>query len=183
LGRIDEDIAGGLEEICKRRAVWGSGIYTDDSDVVAAAIHSGWIMGDFSDSNEDLRRLFDHADHEADVPIDDQMSFKEKPSHPIRIPTELDMHVTILVLPPLQKYTSSVMNNLHSRAWGEDHDGMSFKIHAIDFVDEPRYTRYIERSGAARKQRMRDEQNASREAAETLLGLLSGGGRSVPIGA
>ncbi|KAF2154109.1 hypothetical protein K461DRAFT_312083, partial [Myriangium duriaei CBS 260.36] len=32
----DDQVAGGMEEICKRRAIWGSEIYTDDSDVVAA---------------------------------------------------------------------------------------------------------------------------------------------------
>ncbi|KAH0113992.1 hypothetical protein KCU82_g23919, partial [Aureobasidium melanogenum] len=45
---VEEDsgtIAGGLEEICKTRAVWGSDVYSDDSDPIAAAVHSGWIRG------------------------------------------------------------------------------------------------------------------------------------------
>ncbi|KAI5286775.1 hypothetical protein KEM52_001868, partial [Ascosphaera acerosa] len=37
--------AGKREEICYRRALWGTGVYTDDSDPVAAAIHSGFLRG------------------------------------------------------------------------------------------------------------------------------------------
>lgn len=37
------------EEICARRALWGTGVYTDDSDPVAAAIHSGFIRGEWAE--------------------------------------------------------------------------------------------------------------------------------------
>lgn len=153
-------------------------MYTDDSDVVAAAVHSGWIKGDFGEYNEDLRDVFNQTQDEAEEESDD---LNEKPTQPARIPRDLDMHVTILILPPLQKYSSSVMHNLHSRSWGNDHDGMSFMIHRIEFVDEPRFSRHSERGPVAKKRRMAEEQRR-KEAAETLMGLFNGG-RDVPVGA
>ncbi|GAB7337562.1 hypothetical protein MBLNU457_g2875t1 [Dothideomycetes sp. NU457] len=176
-----EEIAGGLEEICRRRALWGTGIYTDDSDVVAAAVHSGWIRGDFGEFNDDIRNLLDQEQRE-DSTLGDTTMLYEKPKEPIRIPPDLDMHVTVLLLPALQEYNSTVMHNLRSRSWGPDHDGMSFKIHSIEFVDEPRHTRFAERGSKGMKKRIKEEHAARQDAAETLLGLMNGG-RSVQIGA
>lgn len=169
-----EMVAGGLEEICKRRACWGTGVYTDDSDVVAAAIHSGWIKGDFGDFNEDLKELFEDSDDEEESPAV-PTTLKEKPSRPVHVPSEMDMHVTILLLPPLQQYAATNMHHLRSRSWGSDHDGMSYQIHAIDFVNEPRPTRYMERHGVARRERIKDDLRRRREAAESMLGLTAGG--------
>ena len=172
---------GGLEEICKRRALWGTGVYTDDSDVVVAAVHDGWLRGDFGEYNEDLHELFDDTDEQKPL-LSTSSLLKEKPQRPVRIPSNTDMRVTVLILPPLEAYASSTINNIHSRSWGSDHDGMSFKIHSVEFVDEPRTSRYSERTPEARRQRMKDDLRRRREAAESLMGLISGG-RSVPVGA
>lgn len=176
-----EEIAGGLEEICRRRALWGTGIYTDDSDVVAAAVHSGWIRGDFGEFNNEIRTLLDQ-DQTEDSILGEKTVLDEKPKDPIRIPQDLDMHVTVLLLPALQEYNSTVMHNIHSRPWGSDHDGMSFKIQSIEFMDEPRHTRFTERNSKGMKKRIKEEHAARQDAAETLLGLMNGG-RSVQIGA
>ena len=164
----EDQIAGGLEEICKRRALWGSDVYTDDSDVVAAAVHSGWIRGDFGEFNDDVKDLFEDG---AAKPETEQTSLTAKPPHPIPIPAQRDMHITVLILPPLRNYAASTKHHLRSRTWGDNHDGMSFAIHAIDFVDEPRATRFLERGPKALKQRLQDEQRRRREAAESLLGM------------
>ncbi|PNS16751.1 hypothetical protein CAC42_4715 [Sphaceloma murrayae] len=175
-----QSLAGGLEEICERRAVWGTEIYTDDSDVVAAAVHSGWIKGDFGEWNEDIRDLF--AEHEgtngtngdaASHAVVDKLD--KKPSHPCPVPADRDMHVTIVILPPLKKYEGTTMNFLKSRTWDGDHDGMSFIIQRIDFVDEGQRSRFVGRGIGAKKQRAREEMRR-REAAESLLGLGTGVG-------
>lgn len=171
---VDDEVAGGLEEICKRRAIWGSEIYTDDSDVVAAAVHSGWVKGDFGDFNEDIKDLFGE-ERESPSKLDLQLkSLTSRPSRPVLIPPQRDLRITILILPPLQEYAASTKHNIRSRAWGADHDGMSFMIHSIDFVDEPRPARFVDRGAKAKKSRLRDEQRRRREAAESLLGLSGG---------
>ena len=178
----NERVAGGLEEICHRRAIWGTNVYTDDSDVVAAAVHSGWIKGDFGEFNDDLQELFSTPEATSDSTNGVTYTMASKPEHPARIPDGMDMHVTLLIVPPLANYPSTHLHNIRSRQWGEDHDGMSFMIHSIRFVDEPKSTRYSERGGEARRERLKEEYRRRTEAAEGLVGLLKGG-RGVPVGA
>lgn len=176
-------IAGGLEDVCKRRALWGTGVYTDDSDVVAAAVHSGWIKGDFGEANEDLEQMTTPAIDSTTNTQPSETRKKNKnnvldqvPSNPVAVPADMDLHINVLILPPLECYASTWMHNLQSRAWAGDHDGMSFMIQSVEFVDEPRFTRYLERGNEARRQRIGEENRSRREAAESLLGLMSSGG-------
>lgn len=170
-----------LEEICKRRQLWGTDIYSDDSDVVAAAVHSGWIKGDFGEWNQDLHDVCDNtseqgADEEA------VMALSVRPKKPVRIPEGYDAHITVLILPPLEKYTSTHQHHIWSREWEKTHDGMSYMIHSIDFVDEGPASRYTERGAAGRKSRMALEEANRREAAAGLL-MFASGGNAVRVGA
>lgn len=169
-----------FEEICKRRQLWGTEIYTDDSDVVAAAVHCGWLKGDFGELNDDLKQVMD--EEAADTGT--SLSLKSVPSKPVQVPDGLDAHITLLVLPPLQSYASSHQNHLLSREWKKGHDGMSYMIHSIDFVDEGPASRYAERGAAARKRRITMEEADRREAAAGLLLFANGlGGNTVRVGA
>ncbi|THW63779.1 Rxt3-domain-containing protein [Aureobasidium pullulans] len=175
-GTTDEGdtVAGGLEEICKTRAVWGSEVYSDDSDPVAAAVHSGWIRGDFGEFNEDLRELFSEQGEEASDTPELGKVVTEKPKVPLRLPPKADLHIALLILPALTNYMASTQNFLRSREWGSDHDGVSYMIHSIEFVEESTSNRFTERSAAAKHQRIKDDLARRREAAESLLGLLQG---------
>lgn len=171
-----------LEEICKRRQIWGTDIYTDDSDVIAAAIHSGWIKGDFGEYNDDLRDICDNAwEHgsEDETPL----SLVTRPQRPIKAPEGYDAHVTLLILPPLEFYAATSQHHLASREWKKKHDGMSYMIHSIEFVDEGPSNRFVERSAAARKNRIAVEEAARKEAAAGLLLFASGGSGAVRVGA
>ncbi|PYH77998.1 Rxt3-domain-containing protein [Aspergillus uvarum CBS 121591] len=152
--RIDN---GRREEICARRALWGTGIYTDDSDPVAAAIHSGFIRGAWSEEVDvdlldlEIRDTYQHAPQTAqDIGLDEG----ERPRVPPVPPSDKDLHITILILPRLERYESSVLFGLRSRAWEGSHDGMSYKILRTEWVDEG-VGRGEERSGAARRKRLR----------------------------
>ncbi|KAL1305088.1 hypothetical protein AAFC00_002021 [Neodothiora populina] len=165
-------VAGGLEEICKTRAVWGTEIYTDDSDVVAAAVHSGWLRGDFGDYNADIVDLFAEDGESTFAPVGALIS--AKPEIPLRPADDADLHITVLLAPPLSKYAATTQHHLRSREWGSDHDGMSFMIHSMQFVREGKASRYAERTAAARHQRIAEDLKRRDEAAETLVGLLRG---------
>lgn len=164
-----------LEAICKRRQLWGTDIYTDDSDVVAAAVHSGWIRGDFGEHNEDIRQICDNTS-ERDVDDGPPLSLDERPARPVKVPEGHDAHITIVILPPLEAYASTHQHHIWSRDWNKTHDGMSYMIHRIDFVDEGRSGRYVERNGAARKKRIAIEEANRREAAAGLLMFANGSG-------
>lgn len=158
--RID---ANHREEICARRALWGTGVYTDDSDPVAAAIHSGHIRGawgeDVDESMLDLeiKDTYQHAPQPevngVDASKTDAQASKEPRLAPIP-PADKDLHITLLILPPLERYDSAVLFGVKSRVWDGRHDGMSFKVHRIDWVDEG-VGRGEERSGEARRKRLR----------------------------
>lgn len=181
---IGSDRISSLEEICKHRQLWGTEVYTDDSDVVAAAVHSGWIKGDFGEYNEDLHEICDNnseRDGEQEVPL----SLSTRPQRPVKVPPGQDAHVTVLVLPPLQSYAATNQHHITSREWKETHDGMSYMVHSIEFVDEGASSRFMERSGAARKNRIAMEEASRRqEAAAGLLMFANGNGSgTVRVGA
>lgn len=169
-----------LETICSRRQLWGTEIYTDDSDVVAAAVHSGWLKGDFGEHNDALRELCDSKSEQngdADVPL----TLAELPSKPVVVPEGLDAHITVLILPPLESYASTTQHHIRSREWNKTHDGMSYMINSIEFVDEGPSNRFVERSAAARKHRIAMEEASRKEAAAGLL--MFANASSVKVGA
>jgi hypothetical protein len=64
-----------------------------------------------------------------------------------------DLHITVLILPTLESYTGTVAHGIKSRSFPGKHDGMSFKVESITWVDE-KSARGEERSGAARRKRL-----------------------------
>jgi Histone deacetylation protein Rxt3 len=149
------------EEICARRALWGTGVYTDDSDPVAAAIHSGFIRGEWAEDVDvdmldlEIKDTYQHAPRAAEG------ESKTAPRKPPVPPPDKDLHITLLILPRLQRYESTVLFGLRSRVWDDTHDGMSFKVDRIDWVDEG-VTRGEERSGEARRKRLRNMMRSGR---------------------
>lgn len=171
------------EEICARRALWGTGVYTDDSDPVAAAIHSGFIRGEWGEDVDvslldlEIKDQHQHAPHSANgtnvdssskVTADSKVKTEpevknntNKRKTPPVPPPDKDLHITLLILPPLERYESSVMYGLKSRAWGDNHDGMSFKVERIEWVDEGG-SKGQERGGEARRKRLKSMMRSGR---------------------
>ncbi|KAJ9421616.1 histone deacetylation protein Rxt3-domain-containing protein [Fusarium oxysporum] len=132
------------EEITSRGYLWGTDVYTDDSDVVAACIHSGWIKGEWA---EDV----DNSTSSPSLP----------PSGPMSIPAQRDLHVNVLILPRLVKYYSSTRHGISSREFGGDyghrhsvHDGISYMIKSVRWVENGAQPQARLR-GKARRERMR----------------------------
>jgi len=142
------------EELTARRSIWGTEVYTDDSDVVAACIHDGWIRGEWGDDIDasllDLNqpttksrksKVGDAADSTANLEV-----LTSRPEAPVPIPVDRDLHVTVLILPALEKYSGMTRFGMTSREWGaqqsstlssghKPHDGISFAIHSVRWVD------------------------------------------------
>ncbi len=146
--------ASAREEITARRAIWGTDVYTDDSDVVAACIHSGWIRGEWGeDVDPDLLDLRKPAasnyksQSRAPAPSSAEEQHQDvltapPPTGPVHVPNGRDLHVTVLILPGLEKYSGSTRFGISSREWGgvynghrSEHDGISFMIWSIRWVD------------------------------------------------
>ncbi len=164
-----------LAAICKRRQIWGTGVYTDDSDVVAAAVHSGWLKGDFDELNDDLKEVYDNeSEQDSSSVIDTSSTLTIKPRKPVRVPPDRDAHITVLILPPLESYASTNQHHIWSREWDKTHDGMSFAIHQIDFVDAGSTSMSIQRGAKARKARIAAEEAQRRDAAASMLMFANG---------
>ena len=136
------------EEITSRRALWGTDVYTDDSDVVAACIHSGWIRGEWGeDVDPDLLDLRKPTSKSRAAPASTEDPHQEMltappPTGPVHVPAGRDLHVTVLILPGLEKYAGSTRFGISSREWGgvynghrAEHDGISFMIWNVRWVD------------------------------------------------
>ncbi|KAF2096886.1 Rxt3-domain-containing protein, partial [Rhizodiscina lignyota] len=155
------------EEITRRRFLWGADVYTDDTDPIAAAIHAGWIRGEWAqDVDEEMLELASGT-AETDKPSRGRKAVQPEmeipnimteplPTGPIVPPKDMDAHITVLLLPPLQKYASLTRNGIRSREWGGNHDGLSYMLLRIEWVDEGIWggSRGEERSGKARRKRL-----------------------------
>ncbi|RIA99252.1 hypothetical protein C1645_811732 [Glomus cerebriforme] len=80
-----------FNEKVRKRFLWGTDVYSDDSDVVAVLIHTG---------------------HYTPPPPLSEWT----PNYP-----DHDLCVTIRVLPKLVQYTSTLRNGYKSRSWGNHH--------------------------------------------------------------
>ena len=155
------------DEICRRRFLWGTEVYTDDSDPIAAAMHSGWIRGEWSlpegedellelvttNGDDDTKRSRRQQGPEMEIPT---LMTEPLPTGPVTPPRDMDAHITLLLLPPLQKYGAATRNGIRSREWGGNHDGLSYLIHRIEWAEEGRWggSMMEERSGKARRERL-----------------------------
>ncbi|KAK9446826.1 uncharacterized protein V1518DRAFT_422738 [Limtongia smithiae] len=105
-----------------RRRVWGTDVYTDDSDVVAALYHAGFLP-------------------------------------PARDVGAGDCVATLRILPVLVRYQGCFRNGINSRTWLAPHDGVSFRIEAVQFVGKGK----AEDRGWPMKKRRLEEWRVTRE--------------------
>jgi hypothetical protein len=147
-----------------QRHLWGAQIYRDDSDPLAAAIHSGWIRGEWDDTVD--VNMLDPRITAPNDPSDAEVCLSKPPTAPVTPPADMDLQIDLLVLPRLEKYVGTVEYGISSRK-SVTHDGLSFKIHQIRWVDEGFGSRGQERTAAAMKRRL--------DASTALLSLTNGG--------
>jgi len=166
------------EEITARGFLWGTGIHTDDSDVIAACIHGGWIRGEWADDVDVVDLELDQGfAMKADTvqaqrlrdarnsPATQQARKKanEASQHvfppdtgPVPIQPNRDLHVTILILPRLKEYLGTTLFGITSRNWGGDvtvpHDGISFAVQSVRWADGAGLQSRLR--GAARRERL-----------------------------
>lgn len=173
------------EEITSRSYLWGTEVYTDDSDVVAACIHSGWIKGEWGldvdaalltiDQSSDTKRRKKAQPVKVDIDSEDPIS--TAPATPMLVPADRDLHINILILPRLVRYSSVTRFGMTSREFGGEfggrhvvHDGLSFMIKSIRWVSNGAQPQARLR-GQARRERMR---KAMQEVKGSSAGNVSG---------
>ena len=163
------------EHVCAERQIWGTDVYTDDSDVLAAAIHSGWIRGAWGDdvdvsmlelsvpspAGETANGEAESLPKEGEKAEGDSALREPPPEGPVSPPANRDAYITILILPPLERYSPCTWHGMRSRSWGDNHDGMSFKIHRIEWVAQGSQSRWSDKGAKALSKRLADNRRSA----------------------
>ncbi|ORX34074.1 hypothetical protein BD324DRAFT_638273 [Kockovaella imperatae] len=117
-----------LSEGLNQRQIFGTDVYTDDSDLGLILIHAGWLKWK----------------HEAAMEVEKTES-KAKPSD------QDSILVSVRLAPRLVRYVSTLRNGIASRGWGNGHDGLSI---VVEGVQRYKASRKAPNSRANRKLRM-----------------------------
>lgn len=92
------------------RKIWGTDVYTDDSDLGLVLIHAGWVRWN-RQANQDTEEV------KRKNPRDDDV-----------------IQVTVRVVPRLVRYTATERNGVRTRSWGNGHDGSSIVVEGAQRV-------------------------------------------------
>lgn len=152
------------QQIVLQRHLWGARVYRDDSDPIAAAIHAGWIRGEW-DETVDVNML-DPRITAPNNASDAEDTLTKLPAAPVTPPADMELQIDLLILPRVEKYEGTVEYGISSRK-AKNHDGLSFVIQQIRWVEEGVGSRGQERTAAAMKRRL--------DASKALLSLTNGG--------
>lgn len=106
----------------KDRSVWGTDVYTDDSDLGLVMIHAGWIRWSANSSDGQVEDSNGDAGPAGSGKRVAPGGKSKKPDWAV---------VNVRIAPPLVRYTATERNGLVSRGWGNGHDGASIVVEAI----------------------------------------------------
>ncbi|GJN91790.1 hypothetical protein Rhopal_004813-T1 [Rhodotorula paludigena] len=122
----------------RKRAVWGTDVYTDDSDVLAVLLHSGWLRV----TRRERRLRAGERGAGADAIRRARSVGEERIALPPRegegegVPKAL--LVKLGVVPALVRYEGIERQGIRSRSWGNGHDGVSLRVEEVQpFHDVP----------------------------------------------
>ncbi|ORY85419.1 histone deacetylation protein Rxt3-domain-containing protein [Leucosporidium creatinivorum] len=126
-----------LEGVRKRK-VWGSDVYTDDSDVLALLLHSGWLrLGRRKLGGKKLvageKGAGDQAVKASRAPW---KGFGGEGEGEKKQEGVKSLIVKLVVAPRLVRYQGCERMGIKSRSWGNGHDGVSLMVESVDLVDE-----------------------------------------------
>ncbi|CDR43297.1 CYFA0S11e03488g1_1 [Cyberlindnera fabianii] len=117
----------------QERAIWGTDIYTDDSDILLILKHNGFLpQVDPELEGEEKtmeKRTPGNKDNISNI-TQSVTNFRQF----VNI-IGGDVHVDLIVLPPLVEYAGTFRNGINSRAW-KGHDGMSLAIYGVRYGEK-----------------------------------------------
>ena len=140
--------AGGEEksifdlEPFRKRKVWGTDVYTDDSDLLCICLHSGWLrllpsptsLTPPSTTTKSASPSTSTSAGATAMDLDSAAPKVVKFTGGSGGKRSGSIIVKMVVAPTLLRYQSSVRQSLKSRNWGNGHDGVSLMIESVDFV-------------------------------------------------
>ncbi|BGP21842.1 hypothetical protein JCM10295v2_000717 [Rhodotorula toruloides] len=120
----------------RKRQVWGTDIYTDDSDVLAMLLHSGWLRVTRRERRVKAGEKGAGADaiRRARIPGEERIVLPPTDGEEEGVPKAL--RVRLGVVPALIRYEGIERQGIRSRSWGNGHDGVSLRIEEVKPLDD-----------------------------------------------
>lgn len=127
------------------RKLWGTDVYTDDSDVLAMCVHAGWIEapripgvpewlsgGGCPRVAKAWKALSDReAEHLGAPAPAPAPAAAAAPVHIVPAST-CDLSVILRIAPKLVLYKGCHRGGIQSRSWGNTHDGVSLVVESVE---------------------------------------------------
>lgn len=152
--------------LVQRREIWGTDIYTDDSDIVSVLYHTGVLptRAQVDAFYSALRAQEEgNADDTTDGHLEDEHPVTVGPnSHLVTSTSDNeqiygDCLVTLRALPKLTEYTGCYRNGINSRSW-KHHDGGSYAIQKVEFLRHDQAEYVLRRNKRSRLNTWSDQQ-------------------------
>ncbi|BGO96828.1 hypothetical protein JCM10021v2_000462 [Rhodotorula toruloides] len=120
----------------RKREVWGTDVYTDDSDVLAMLLHSGWLRVTRRERRVKAGEKGAGADaiRRARIPGEERIVLPPTDGEEKGVPKALC--VKLGVVPALVRYEGIERQGIRSRSWGNGHDGVSLRIEEVKPLDD-----------------------------------------------
>jgi hypothetical protein len=116
----------------QERSIWGCDVYTDDSDILLILKHNGFLPS----VDEEIE-----GDEKMEKQTPGNRENKANISQSVTNFRQFvniiggDIHVDLIVLPPLVEYSGVYRNGINTRPW-KAHDGMSIAIHGVRYGEK-----------------------------------------------
>jgi len=164
----DEDaMAFWDQDALLNRKLWGTDVYTDDSDIIAMCLHAGWIQGPvlqdvpswvppgkpmlawrqmtkmYVEQGIEKRQVkvssaSSNEDNNKDKSGINGNNIGHKAERLQQLSLTADLSVIVRIAPKLIAYKGSQRCGVKSRSWGNGHDGVSLVIESVT-LQEPGY--------------------------------------------
>lgn len=126
----------------EQRKLWGTDVYTDDSDVLAMCVHAGWIEAPpIPGVPEWLSGGGSRRVAQAWTTLSERQAKATGEPLPQRPPAEpvslvphstCDLSVILRIAPKLILYKGCHRGGVRSRSWGNTHDGVSLVVESVE---------------------------------------------------
>ncbi|CCH46118.1 Transcriptional regulatory protein [Wickerhamomyces ciferrii] len=116
------------------RSIWGSDIYTDDSDILLILKHNGFLPS-LDNDFENLIEVNQSTEKKTSGNLENKSNIDQTVNnfrHFVNI-IGGDIHVDLIILPKLNHYKGHYNNGINSRDWIEGHDGVSIGIFGVKY--------------------------------------------------
>ncbi|KAF3187987.1 hypothetical protein TWF788_001451 [Orbilia oligospora] len=135
------------ERVCKKRLLWGTEVYTDDSSILAVLVHLGYLPAvrdgaevvEYASAHDAVlarlsapKRRGAGRSREIAAAV---MAEGGAPKTSASVQLHKDLLVKIVICGNLGEYRSVVKYGLKSRGWDGGHDGMGFMVEDVKWVD------------------------------------------------